>query len=491
MIGFVFFNAAGKALNKPNSRDFESAIVEDKNYDILDLDWTANSRRFRAPDGAVRMRVFFFCEDNPGGARHAREDIEPALEIASITIERQGEPVRQRRERFLAVLIPAEVDSKKRRIQKRSLIDGSVTTIDGEQFSDTVISTDSSTYIGNATRVQARLAVLRRKKSSEKLIRFFASRTTILQLPEFKLDASRPVSLSFATDENAGLLRVHSLTQLSLSVQSAHFRGTLEPGAYRLEFREDSLTVERTYTEEDQVLMAHPLGLDALREGLKPWFERLEADRDKYADKENLALKATVRASGSLEERFGPEHIIDNDVRDAFGDGSFRYDQPDIVTARLAGYGKGWAQLYGFDYPYRIKPTYWLAEHESANAWVELDLGEEHPIELVRLLNTTNGGFNDRATIDFRVTLLDKEERVVASQDEHFGKPLPRPVENPQPTYGKSFRFWYEPQTPVPFGDGFVDVNFAEAKKARYVRVTILLYWGFGGGLNEVQAYAK
>ncbi|MBN1422382.1 MAG: hypothetical protein JXP34_26640 [Planctomycetes bacterium] len=224
-------------------------------------------------------------------------------------------------------------------------------------------------------------------------------------------------------------------------------------------------------------------------EAMRPWIDRLAAERDRYAAHANLARGAKATASSAYDDRFSPERAIDGIVAEGFGDGTLRNDLPPIRSGRLTGYGSGDADLYGAEWSYRIRPSYWLAANEEKGAWIEIALERAARIGLVRILNTTNGGFNDRASLDIAIELRDGEDRVVARETLTFGKAFPGPVSDASPPYAKAYRFWYDPATPIPHGEGFREVRFDGAPEASRIRVTVGRYWGFGAGLNEIQAY--
>jgi len=224
-------------------------------------------------------------------------------------------------------------------------------------------------------------------------------------------------------------------------------------------------------------------------EAMRPWTDRLAAERDRYAAHPNLARGAKVTASSVYDDRFSPDRAIDGIVAEGFGDGSLRNGEPPIRSGRLTGYGASDADLYGTEWNYRIRPSCWLAANEEKDSWIEIALDRTARIGLVRILNTTNGGFNDRAAIDIAIELRDTDGGVVAKEALTFGKAFPGPVSEVSPPYAKAYRFWYDPATPIPHGEGFREVRFEGAPEASRVRVTIARYWGFGAGLNEIQVY--
>jgi len=482
LIGVQFLDANGRALNQLDYGDFEAAVVEDRNYDVDDLDWTVSARRFRAPAGARTMRFVFLCAENPSLAPGAKRDVTPSLDLARFTVTLQGMPSRQQRQRFLTILAPHAPDAAAPAVAPLKLAAASGCEARGAGYRDTILAPENTAYEGPLGTIAAQLCVLRgdEKGTVRQVLATAATRVAVAGL---KLESGAPLSVAYDVPSRGGILRVHDTAQVRLGAGKAR---ELTEGVYRLAAGGRKLVLA---PEADASFQPSAEAVRAFREGLGPWVARLAAERDQYRGRSNLALQAQASASGSCEPRFGPERVRDNLTDDAYGDGTIRYDQPGITTAELGGYGRGYDPLYGMAYPYRILPTYWLAPHEAQEPWVQLTFARDERVHLVRLLNTTNGGFNDRATIDFRVDLLAGAGQTVGSRTGHFGRPLPGPVTDPEPPYSECYRFWYDPATPVPFGEGFQDITFDNAPKARAVRVTILRYWGFGGGLNEVQAY--
>ncbi len=235
--------------------------------------------------------------------------------------------------------------------------------------------------------------------------------------------------------------------------------------------------------------------------GLKPVLDQLAAERDAVTSKgrKNLALEAKVTASASRDERFAPQKVIDNQVAEYPADGHLDYTLGIVWTSgRFAGYGSGKESLLdNRDYfPLYVKPTYWLLPEDKLGH-VELELKEPAAVDLVRLLNTSNAGLNDFAAHTFRVELLDADRKPLASKDGAFGKVFDRAFQHaffaPKwfSRYTPTFAGMLEPGVTVPFGDGWKEIAFDAPRGVKFVRVVLTKFWGIGGGLNEIQAYAK
>jgi hypothetical protein len=236
-----------------------------------------------------------------------------------------------------------------------------------------------------------------------------------------------------------------------------------------------------------------------LAAGLKPVVDRLAAERDRYADRPNLAKTAKVHASATRDPRFAAEHVVDNETAEYPLDGHLDYTLGTIESSsRFAGYGTGKESLLTDrdSWPLYVRPTYWLLPEQTLGH-VELELAKPATVDRVRLLNTSNAGLNDFATHTFRVELYDRDRRLLAKKDGTFGKIFDRPFAqafvDPKwfNRYTPTFAGMLEPGVTVPFGDGWQELPFADVKDVAIVRVAITKYWGIGGGLNEVQIYGK
>ncbi len=238
-----------------------------------------------------------------------------------------------------------------------------------------------------------------------------------------------------------------------------------------------------------------------LAAGLKPVADELAAERDALTKngRTNLALGAKVTASATRDERFAPEHVIDNQTAEYPLDGRLDYTQGIVWSSgRTVGYGFGKESLLsGRDYwPLYVRPTYWLLPEEKLGH-IELELKQPATVDRVRLLNTSNAGLNDFAAHTFRVELYDRDRKQLASKEGKFGKVCDRPFQQAFARkewfsrYTPAFAGMLEPGLTVPFGDGWQEVAFDNVAGVALVRVVITKYWGIGGGLNEVQVYGK
>ncbi len=109
---------------------------------------------------------------------------------------------------------------------------------------------------------------------------------------------------------------------------------------------------------------------------------------------------------------------------------------------------------------------YWLLP-DGQIGWVQVDLLQNYDIVRIRWLNTYNGRCGgDRATTRFHIALsltgaFREEAQIVYWGEMEY---------SPSPTYGEVIL-----SPPVP---------------ARYVRFYVDEYYGWGGGLNELEVYA-
>jgi hypothetical protein len=190
---------------------------------------------------------------------------------------------------------------------------------------------------------------------------------------------------------------------------------------------------------------------------------------------------------------------VDNETAEYPTDGHLDYTQGIVWSSgRFVGYGAGKESLLqDRDYwPLYVKPTYWLLPEETLGH-VEIELRQPAAVDRVRLLNTSNAGLNDFATREFRVELLDRSHKLLASKEGSFGQVFDRPfaqafvVPKWFDHYTPSFKGMLEPKLTVPFGDGWQEVAFAGVTDVAFVRVVVTKYWGIGGGLNEIQIYGK
>jgi hypothetical protein len=238
-----------------------------------------------------------------------------------------------------------------------------------------------------------------------------------------------------------------------------------------------------------------------LKAGLSRLAERLVDRRDAYTSRgwKNVALDAAeVRASGTRDDRFGAEKVIDNKTWEIPVDGVVDYTLGTITTTGNGGYGRG-ATPYDQNlstWPLFFRPTYWLLPPRTPGE-ITITLKEPTKVKLVRLLNTTNAGLNDFATVRCRLELLSREQETLWSKEVTFGRAWDDAFKAsfaiPEffSAYGDSFQGILEPGVIVPFGAGWQDVFVDLDREVRYVRVRVDEFWAMGGGLNEIQVYAE
>ena len=236
-----------------------------------------------------------------------------------------------------------------------------------------------------------------------------------------------------------------------------------------------------------------------LKKGLTKLAETFRTERDLplLSGRKNLALEAEVTATGVRDSRFAARNVMDNQTWEIPIDGVLDYTLGEIETPGNGGYGQSEGPSYTENlstWPLFLRPTYWLLPPRQTGA-ITLKLKQPASVRLVRLLNTTNAGLNDFATIDFEVQLLDEAEKVVARQKGSFGRvwdgafrsafAVPKFFSR----YGRAFSGLNERGIKVPFGSGWQEIVFNDPAAVRYIRIKVLSYWAMGGGLNEVQVY--
>lgn len=237
-----------------------------------------------------------------------------------------------------------------------------------------------------------------------------------------------------------------------------------------------------------------------LAAGLRPVYERIEAERDRYRDRVNLARGAKATASTTRDDRFPASRVIDNATAEYPTAGKLDYTLGTVLSSgRFAGYGEGNRNALFTDrdsWPLYVPPTYWLLP-ENTTGHLDIDLKAPATVDLVRLLNTSNCGLNDFAAHEFTVELFDAAGKKLAVRSGRFGKVFDRPFAQAfaEPRwfskYSSVFAGMLEPKLTVPFGDGWQEVAFEPVPNVSRVRVSITKFWGLGGGLNEVQVYGK
>lgn len=303
-------------------------------------------------------------------------------------------------------------------------------------------------------------------------------------------------SVNAAFLERAGRLTGDVATSRRTETSIAGRSQTIEPGIYRYDGKlAPNLAAEslHTNTAANQRL---------LREGLKSLADTAKSERDRYVLQgwKNVARDAVeVTASAIRDVRFDARHVIDDKTWEMPLDGVVDYTLGNITTMQNGGYGRG-ATPYETDlaeWPLYIRPTYWLLPMRKTGD-LTLRLKEPTKIKLVRLLNTTNAGLNDFATTECWLEFLGAtSDTPVWSRRATFGKAWDHAFDaafaRPDyfASYGESFRGMLERGTRVPFGTGWVEVPVDYDEPVARVRIRIGEFWAGGGGLNEVQIYAR
>ena len=228
-----------------------------------------------------------------------------------------------------------------------------------------------------------------------------------------------------------------------------------------------------------------------LRAGIKPVIDELVAERDQLvrSGRRNLAAGAKVTASATLDPRFEPAKVVDNEVAEYPADGRLDYTLGTTLSSgRFVGYSPAKESLLDQrdEWPLYVRPTYWLLPEDKLGH-VDLELREPATVAMVRLLNTSNGGLNDFAAHRFRVELLDAGRRLLDEKEGAFGRVCDRPFRRAFVVpkwfdhYTPSYAGMLEPGLTVPFGDGWREVAL-RAHGRREVRA---------GGDHEVLGHRR
>ncbi|HUS90938.1 MAG TPA: hypothetical protein VM695_03770 [Phycisphaerae bacterium] len=416
------------------------------------------------------------------------------LEIGPIAFEPAGTVQRGKAETFLAVVSPVAKGAAGPAVVREMRNGATVATIRRPgRPEDRLVLGEGREAVFPGGKITAELALLRQGAP----LRLFARGATAVVLAGREvLRASRPVDVSLRVGAGGAVswakVKAAAPTELRLSGRATALRG----GVFLL--------------AADGTLVPDPAGSaletngpanqKRLAEGLGPLIAEAIAERDAYVRDgwANLALGAKVTASATRDRRFDPNQLIDSRTWEYPTDGLLDYTQGDLRTSPNGGYGREGMRLSGEDmsvWPFYVRPTYWLLPFEQGG-WVQLELPKETDVSLVRLLNTSNAGLNDHATMKYRVELRDAAGKVTALHSGAFGECLDRPFRQafryPElfSSYGATFRGMLEPGIPVPFGDGWHEVRF-DAARAKLIRVYVDSWWALGGGLNEVQVYSR
>ncbi len=409
------------------------------------------------------------------------------LELGPLTIESVGAVHRAMAETFATLATPLTKGAAAPAVVCR--------TVDGQTYArltrpdggvDHIVVGDGKQIDCELGQVAAEVAVIR-TRDANRVESVFARGATLLRWNGPPLLVSpTPVDVSIrAKDGKTTWARIATAAPVQLTLMGTPIR--LEKGAFLagadLKFSPDPAAAAlATNSPENQKL---------LKAGLAPLIKQIESERDQLTAKgmENLVLTAKVTASAQRDPRFAPEKVIDNATWEYPADGLLDYTQGELLTTPGGGYGTGRASLTAdmSSWPFYIRPTYWLLPYQAAG-WIQLELKNESPVSVVRLLNTSNAGANDYATMKFRVELLDSAGKVLAGQKGEFGQLFDRPFQQafkaPQifSKFGETFKGMLEPGIKVSFGDGWQTIEFKGSPKAKFVKVYIDSWWRWAAG---------
>jgi len=421
------------------------------------------------------------------------------LDLGSLTIEPVGSISRKKEEMFLTIATPLAKGAPAPAIE--------TSPGDGEAYAkvpraggevDHIIAAKGKPVSFQGGEALADLALVRTARGNVRNV-FAQNATAILLRGVDWLQSPVPVDVTALLGEKQKIsqVRIGSAVPVELTLQGETVK--LQVGLWKagadLRFSPDPA---------GEVLISNsPESMRLLKVGLQPVNRQITAERDELTAQggRNLALGAKVSASGMRDPRFPPEKVIDNQTWEYPADGRLDYTLGTLKTTPRQGYSEledvpmsGSEEYPMTTWPFYIRPTYWLLPYEKAG-WIHLELAQETPVKTVRLLNTSNAGANDYATMRYRIELLDGAGKVVAERKGEFGKVFDRPFKQafmiPEffAKYGPTFKGMLEPGIKVPFGDGWQTVSFPGAPKTKAVKVYVDSYWALGGGLNEIQVY--
>ena len=421
------------------------------------------------------------------------------LDLGEITIEPLGSVERRERDVFVTLAFPLEKQAPSPAVSSEMEHGTGCTKIPlDDERTDYLIIGRRKPLVFDGGKVAAQFALLRCRGGKVREIFARDAHCIVLERNEL-LYSDEPVDLSAELDEAGRIAGIHISAEQPTNVLLQGERIRLPAAAFvaghQLRFRLDParLTLEAN-SRESQAL---------LQRGLAPLLKKIRAERDEPAAKgmKNLALGATVTASAVRDPRFPPQLVVDNETWEYPADGRLDYTQGELLTTPAGGYGadeaiplSGGGETPMTSWPFYVRPTYWLLPYQTTG-WIQLELRETSPVRLVRLLNTSNAGANDYATMKYHVELLDAQKHVVGRGQGEFGQAFDRPfkaafmIPEAFSHYGPTFRGMLEPGVKVPFGDGWQSVSFDTAPRAKFVKVYIDSYWALGGGLNEIQVY--
>lgn len=467
--------------------------LSDPRSDTPDTPWLQTPYlHFDVPAGAqvAKIRGRFMG----ASSSNRREGVTPQslVDLGPVVIEVVGIPPRATAQDFVAVVTPLAKGAPAPEMQRKDVTGGVETVIawPGE-VKDTLFAAT-----GKLEGAPAELSISRAVNGRAAWALGYQAKVVTAGGRKV-MESERPVNALVRFDEGGGVASVRveaeQATRLTINGRGVEAPAGVSISGADLKFVADP-TGQTLTTNSEQ-------SRKYLAAGIAPLMRELTAERDALTAKgaKNLALGAKVTASGSRDERFGPEHVIDNKTWEYPDDGRLDYTLGDVATSPNGGYGGGGMPYTGSasepmkTWPLYVRPTYWLLPCRTPG-WVQLELAQESPIRTVRLLNTSNAGLNDFATMKFKVELLDAAGAPVAAKEGQFGKAFDRPFAQAfkYPELLKSYSSFtgmLEPGVLVPFGDGWKSVEFENAPRAKFVKVEVQSYWSLGGGLNEVQVY--
>jgi hypothetical protein len=420
------------------------------------------------------------------------------LELGTLVIEPVGSPQRRKQETFVALAFPLAKGAASPAVASQSRDGAAYAMVPrGNGVADHVVVSDGGAVALDGGSIAAGLAVVRRSGGKSQKVFALDARQIVLDRKEL-LRSPAPVDVAARLDDAGKIasLRLAAAGPVKLALQGRNVElpaGAFVAGADLRCNPDPAAAVLACNSPESQRL---------LQAGLQPLLAKSTAERDDLIRRgmANLARGAKVTASAMRDPRFPPQLVIDNKTWEYPTDGLLDYTQGELLTTPGGGYGRGALPLGGSEgapltsWPFYIRPTYWLLPCQQTG-WIQLELPRPAAVKIVRLLNTSNAGANDFATMKYHVELLDNKGRVVASRQGEFGRPFDRPfqaafkIPAAFARYGDTFRGMLEPGVKVPFGDGWQTLQFPRGPAARFVKVYIDSYWALGGGLNEIQVY--
>ena len=414
------------------------------------------------------------------------------LQIGAIDIEPLGVIPRRAEETFLAILSPLRKSAETPAIEVTTVGEAQVARIPRTEFAaDWIIVGARKPTEFKWGRVAAEFAWIR-VDDNEVVSRVYLRKAELFELEgQTVLTNSGPLDIALSLSPIGTITRARAFVDGATEVSMLGKTYPLGNGVYTA-----GRDLDWTWDETASSLGGNSLTSQGeLEHGLAPLMRMLREERDTVLSR-NIALDSQVTASGYRDHRFPPALVTDNKTWEYPTAGRLDYAQQPIKTTQGGGYGREKIELFGdamAQFPFYVRPTYWLLPHGQPG-WVQLKLPANRTVSQVRLLNTSNAGLNDHATMSFRVQLLDDDGNLVSEKKGQFGKVLDRPFEQAFRfpghfgTYGKTFAGMLEPGVAVPFGDGWYDLDF-DTVRARFVKVLIDSHWAIGGGLNEIQVF--